>query len=259
MLKVALLGPEGTYTHQAAKQYFGEFKPVWCSSIAEIFEADADRAIIPFENTLGGGVTESIDLLREKDAEITGEQRIRISHRLLSNEENKEDIKTVKSHPQALSQCRDYLSEFNWKEKEASSTAQAVESLEEGEAAIASEIAGELNGLNVLDSDIQDSDSNVTRFFILNGENGSGDKTALILEPGEDRPGLLSNMLSCFSGHSINLSYIQSRPTKDSLGEYFFFVEAEANKDSLEMKESLRCLESYAEVDLLGSYKGDQV
>lgn len=258
-MKVAFLGPEGTYTHQAAENYFEEYEEVKCSSFREIFESEADAAVIPFENSLGGGVTESIDLLREKDVDVTGEQMVDIDHVLLSDEDSLGDIEKVRSHPQALSQCREFIEQHGFEEVESSSTAKAAQDIGEGEAAIASRLAGELNDLDVLVEGIQDEEFNVTRFLVLNGEETGGEKTSVILEPGEDRPGLLGSMLSCFSGHGINLSYIQSRPTQDEFGEYFFYVEAEAGKDSEEFQKAVRCLETYAEVKVLGSYSPGEV
>jgi len=252
--KVAFLGPRGTYTHQAVEEYFDSYEEVLCSSIGKIIEADADVAVIPFENSLGGGVGKSIDLLREKDINVTGEQKVKIDHVLVSNEESISDIETVRSHPQALTQCRDFLEQKNWDEVESSSTAKAAEEIKEAEAAICSRLAAELNDLNIIEENIQDRQSNTTRFFILNNGMEEGTKSSLILEPGVDRPGLLGSMLSCFSGHGINLSYIQSRPTRDGLGKNYFYVEADADQNNEDFKKAVRCLETYADVKLLGSY-----
>lgn len=260
-MKVAVLGPKGTFTHQAAEKYFEEYDPVFCSTITEAVKCKSDATVIAFENSLGGGVGESIDLFREvENIRIIGEWIIPIRHFLLTKEKTVDDIEVVKSHPQALDQCKGFLSKHGWKEKEMSSTAKAAQKIGEKEAAIASKLAGELNELNVLRKDIQDRKSNETKFFIL-GHNGqrpkNRDKTSLILEPGEDRPGLLESMLSCFSGHGINLSYIQSRPTKKTLGEYFFFVEAEADLESDGLQRALQCLKTYSDVKVLGSYRSD--
>lgn len=252
--KVAFLGPEGTYTHQAVEESFEDYEKVLCSSIADIIEADADAAVIPFENSLGGGVGKSIDLLREKDVEVTGEHVVEIDHVLVSKEKDSSDIEKVRSHPQALSQCREFLEQKNWEEIESSSTAKAAEDLVEGEAAICSRLAAKLNDLNILVENIQDRKSNTTRFFILNSESSEGEKSSLILEPGVDRPGLLGSMLSCFSGHGVNLAYIQSRPTRDGLGKYYFYVEAEADQKDKNFQKAMKCLQTYADVKLLGSY-----
>jgi len=250
-MKVALLGPEGTYTHQAAEQYFENLEPVFCSTIREVFESDTQIMFVPVENSLGGGVSDTVDLLREKDETITGETQLQIQHALISNSD-KEEIRTVVSHPQALSQSKDIIDENDWETRESSSTAKAVEELEGGEAALASEIAADINDAPVLETSVQDTDSNVTRFFILGGEPKAEEKSSLILEPDEDRPGLLHAMLSCFSGHEINLTHVQSRPTKRKLGEYYFYVEAEAVNGKLQ--KARKCLETYGDVKILGTY-----
>ena len=251
MKKVALLGPEGTYTHQAAKKYFGEFEPDFCSTIRDVFKSDTEIKFVPVENSLGGGVSDTVDLLREKDNEITAEIALPIRHALISDSDL-EEIEVIKSHPQALAQCQELITEHGWEEVEADSTAKAVEQLETGEAALASEIAAELNDKQILRKSVQDKDTNTTRFFVLNGPAEAHEKASLILEPGEDRPGLLHSMLSCFAGHQVNLSHIQSRPTKKKLGEYYFYVEAEAADERLEP--AIKCLETYAEVKPLGRY-----
>ena len=252
-MKVALLGPEGTYTHQAAEKYFEDLEPEFCSTIREVFDSETQAKLVPIENSLGGGVTDTIDLLREKDEKISGEVVLPIQHALISDEKDISDIKKIVSHPQALAQCQELIEEHGWETEEANSTAEAVEGLEAGEAALASEIAAEINDKNVLRTSVQDRDVNVTRFLVLNGEPETREKSSLILEPGEDRPGLLHAMLSCFAGHEINLSHIQSRPTKEKLGEYYFYVEAQASGEKLQ--KAVKALETYGEVQNLGEYK----
>ena len=252
-MKVALLGPEGTYTHQAAEKYFEDLEPEFCSTIREVFDSETQAKLVPIENSLGGGVTDTIDLLREKDEKISGEVVLPIQHALISDEKDISDIKKIVSHPQALAQCQELIEEHGWETEEANSTAEAVEGLEAGEAALASEIAAEINDKNVLRTSVQDRDVNVTRFLVLNGEPETREKSSLILEPGEDRPGLLHAMLSCFAGHEINLSHIQSRPTKEKLGEYYFYVEAQAAGERLQ--KAVTALETYGEVQNLREYK----
>lgn len=251
LTKVALLGPKGTYTHQAAEKYFDEIEPVFCTTIREVFESSADKKFVPIENSLGGGVTDTIDLLREKDEKITGEIALSIQHALISDGKF-DEIETVLSHPQALAQCQELIEENSWNKREANSTAGAVQDLDANEAALASEIAAETYGKDILEKSVQDRDVNVTRFLVLNGDSEAPEKTSLILEPEEDRPGLLHAMLSCFAGQQINLSHIQSRPTKEKLGEYYFYVEAEAAGEKLELAQ--KCLETYGNVKNLGSY-----
>ncbi|MFP4230172.1 MAG: prephenate dehydratase, partial [Candidatus Nanohaloarchaea archaeon] len=201
---------------------------------------------------------DTVELLREGDDTITAEIHLRIQHALISEEESIEDIEKVKSHPQALSQSKEIIQRHEWSKEETGSTAAAVENLGSGEAALASEIAAEINGKNILETSVQDVETNITRFFVLNGEAEAEEKTALILDPGEDRPGLLHAMLSCFAGHQINLSHLQSRPTKRKLGEYYFYVEANAAGEKLE--NAKKCLETYGKVQDLGSFKiaGDE-
>jgi len=257
-MKVALLGPEGTYTHQAAASYFENLEPDYCSTIRNVFNSETELKFVPVENSLGGGVSDTVELLKEGEDTITAEVQLSIQHALISNEESVEDIEVVKSHPQALSQCEEIIEEHGWEKEETGSTAAAVEELGEGEAALASKIAAEINDKNILQTSVQDTGSNVTRFFVLNGEPEPEEKTALVLEPGEDRPGLLHAMLSCFSGHQVNLTHIQSRPTKRKLGEYYFYVEADAAGERLQ--DTIKCLETYADVQNLGSYSitGDE-
>lgn len=256
-MEIALLGPEGTYTHHAADQYFSDYDytPTFYSTITDIFDSDIETAVIAFENSLGGGVEGMIDLLWEQDMTITGEQILQINHCLLSRESNLEAIERVRSHPQALTQCGSLIREQGWETVEAASTAKAASEVGPNEAAIASALAGTVHGLNVLGEGVQDTKSNATRFLILNGPtNGEKDKTSLTLDPSEDRPGLLHSILGCFSGHGINLSYIQSRPTKRELGDYYFYIEAETDRESEAFGKARQCLETYATVDILGSY-----
>lgn len=258
-MKVAVLGPRGTYTHEAADTYFESYEPVFYQSIQDIFDAEEEVAVVPFENSLGGSVSEVIDFLYQNEREITGEVKLRINHCLVSKEDSISEIDTVRSHPQALSQCREFINSKGFDEQESSSTAKAAEEIEPGEAALSSRVVAENSELKILEEGIQDSHSNVTRFVVLNGEDEPGEKTSVVISPGEDHPGLLHSMLGCFAGHGINLSYIQSRPTKNRLGEYYFYVDANAKKNSERFQKARKCLETYAEVDVLGSYPEDEL
>lgn len=256
-MEVALLGPEGTYTHQAADEYFSDsdYTPTFHSTITDVFDSDIETAIIAFENSLGGGVEGMIDLLWEQDVTVTGEQILEIDHCLLSRENNLEAIERVRSHPQALTQCGSLIREHSWETVEAPSTAKAASEIGANEAALASALAGTVYGLNALEEGVQDTTSNATRFLILNGPmTEERDKTSLILDPSEDRPGLLHSILGCFSGHEINLSYIQSRPTKRELGDYYFYIEAEIDRETEAFAKARQCLETYGTLDVLGSY-----
>jgi prephenate dehydratase len=254
-MKVALLGPEGTFTHQAAEEYFTDLQPCFCSTIEEVFESDIEVKLVPVENSLGGGVRDTIDLIRETENKVTGEKLLPINHTVVSSEESIEDVDTVISHPQALAQCQEFVATHELDTREADSTADAAENLSSGEAALASKVTADIYDLNILGESVQDEDTNTTRFLILNSEvEAEPSKTSLILEPEEDRPGILHAMLSCFSGHQINLTHIQSRPTKQELGKYYFYVEAEAHGQKLE--KAIKALETYGHVNKLGEYPG---
>lgn len=251
-MRVAVLGPPGTFTHQAADEYFSEYEPVFCSTLTEVVEEEGVAKIIPFENSLGGGVTESCDLLREHRPEVTGEHLLPIEHCLLSRS-SLADIERVRSHPQALAQCRDLIERHGWETVEASSTARAADDVGENEAAIASSLAARENDLDVLERGVQDRRS-VTRFLVLDGPSTTPEKTSIVLEPGGDAPGLLHGMLGCFAERDINLTYIQSRPTKQGMGEYFFYLEAEEPRGTERFKRAADCLNEKADVTVLGSY-----
>lgn len=259
-MKVAILGPKGTYTHQAADQYYGEkLEPVFYSTIKEVFNAKETKRIIPIENTLGGDVEESIEQFNKKDnLQITAEQTIPINHCLISNQKLQE-IETIKSHPQALSQCQNYIEKHGWNKEETGSTAQAVEQLKQNEAAIASKIAAKINKTNILEEKIQDNKKNQTRFFILsqnqNQEVSSPEKAAAIIEPQEDRPGLLHEILGYFAEKEINLTHIQSRPKKTQLGEYYFYIEANIEGKDQEFEKTKKQIQKIAKVKTLGKYK----
>ena len=264
-MKVAILGPEGTYTHQAADQYFGEkLEPVFYSTITEVFESEESRKIIPIENTLGGDVEESIEQFQQiSNLRIEAEQKIPINHCLISNEKL-EDIEAVKSHPQALSQCQSYIKNNNWKKEETGSTAKAVTQLEESKAAIASKIAAEINQAPIIEKNIQDNKQNQTRFFIIRTEkvreeSREPEKTSLIIEPEEDRPGILHEILEKFAEKEINLTHIQSRPKKTKLGEYYFYIEANIKNKTQEFEEAKKQIKNIADVKTLGKYpKGEK-
>jgi prephenate dehydratase len=258
-MKVALLGPEGTFTHQAAEMYFDDLEPVFCSNIRDVFNSGVDTKFVPVENSLSGGVSDTLHLLDRHDDFITAEVHMSIKHALVSNEEDINDIRVIKSHPEALAQCQDIISKYGWSEVGMDSTAAAVKDLAEGEAALASRISADINGKNVLQSNVEDASSNMTRFFVLNGDEEGSDKSAFILDPREDRPGMLKTMLSCFSDLGINLAYIHSIPTeRERFGNYRFYVEARTVGE--EIDGVMDCLENYAGVKMIGEFavSGDE-
>lgn len=264
--KVAYLGPRATFTHLACLQKFGnsaQYLPV--ASIKEVFsEVERDRAhfgIVPIENSTEGVVNHTLDMFIDSNLVIYGEVLQEVSHHLLSKTGRVEDIKTIYSHPHAIAQCRSWL-ETNVPKipvAEVPSTARAAEvsANDSTVAAIASELAGELYGLKVVRSRIEDNVNNFTRFLVLSQkppERTGKDKTSVMLSV-KDKVGALYDLLRPFASNGINLTKIESRPSRRKAWEYIFFVDIEGHVDEDGVKKALeeikgRCLF----MKILGSY-----
>ena len=264
--KVAYLGPPATFTHLACIQKFGnsaQYIPV--ASIKEVFnEVERDRAhfgIVPIENSTEGVVNHTLDMFIDSNLVIYGEVLQEVSHHLLSKTGRVEDIKTIYSHPHAIAQCRNWL-ETNVPRipvGEVPSTARAAEvsATDSTVAAIASQLAGELYGLKVVRSRIEDNVNNFTRFLVLSQkppERTGKDKTSVMLSV-KDKVGALYDLLRPFASHGINLTKIESRPSRRKAWEYIFFVDIEGHVDEDRVKKALeeikgRCLF----MKILGSY-----
>jgi chorismate mutase / prephenate dehydratase len=276
---VAFLGPEGTYSHDAAATRFGEsaiYLP--CLTITEVFARIEDGAalygVVPMENSLEGSVRETLDQLMVRSIHISGEFSMRISHAVMNKTGRAEDIKQIASHPQALAQCRGFLNRHfpGIPLLETTSTARAAEMAlkDSGIAAIGSERLSD-TGLQILNRNIQDHTGNITRFIILGRikRPPSGkDKTSLIFWT-EDKPGALFEILEKFAQHNINLSRIESRPDRGiMLWKYTFFVDLEGHVEDPNVAACLEDIGSAASyVKVLGSFpiqkspweNGDQV
>jgi chorismate mutase / prephenate dehydratase len=264
--KVAYLGPPATFTHLACLQKFGnsaQYVPV--TSIKEVFnEVERDRAhfgIVPIENSTEGVVNHTLDMFIDSNLVIYGEVLQEVSHHLLSKTGRIEDIKTIYSHPHAIAQCRNWL-EANVSKipvAEVPSTARAAEisATDSTAAAIASELAGELYGLKVVRSRIEDNVNNFTRFLVLSQkppERTGKDKTSVMLSV-KDKVGALYDLLRPFASNGINMTKIESRPSRRKAWEYIFFVDIEGHVDEDRVKKALeeikgRCLF----MKILGSY-----
>jgi len=262
---VAYLGPEGSFTHMASMQKFGSscrFLPA--RTIADVFKevekGNADYGVVPIENSSEVVEDSTLDMFLESELKICAETYLDIRHCLLSNAPF-ERIRRVYSHPQALAQCRGWLrlNLPNAETVEVSSTSRAAELAkeEEGAAAIASRLAGEIYGLRVLREGIEDSPFNRTRFLIL-GKHDSpptgGDKTSISFSV-PHKAGALYKALEPFHRHGINMTMIQSRPTRKRPFEYAFFVDFQGHREEESVKGAL---EEMAErtlfLRILGSY-----
>ncbi len=255
-LKVAFLGPKGSFSEEAAMKAFlaegAELQPM--PSISDIFRAvesgDADYGVAPVENSLEGGVGETLDLLAETPLNVCGEVKIRINLTLIARPGLRlQDVKTVLSHPHALAQCRSFLNQVlkGVKIETCSSTAEAVKKAVklDGAAAIGSRVAASLYGGAILASEIQDVKNDITRFLILGRkriEKARGRKTSIIFRLPHS-PGMLYEALSPFAARKINLTWIESRPVKDRSWEYVFYVDFEGDGESDE-----RCVQALEEL-----------
>lgn len=265
-LRIAYLGPEATFTHQAALLGFGalaEYLPA--RGIHEIFSeverGRADCGVVPVENSTEGTVNHTLDRLIDSDLLISGEILLEIHHALLGRAGDLTGVKAIYSHPQALAQCRGWLAAElpDLPTVEVASTAAAVERAREEPTAavIASELAGRLYDLPVLRSRIEDSPHNVTRFLVVGpramGPSGR-DKTSVLFSI-KDEVGALYRILEPFAEHAINLTKIESRPTKRRPWEYVFFVDFEGHRDDPKVQAALTVLRSRCLfLKVLGSY-----
>lgn len=269
---IAYLGPPGTYAESAALAYaswlehhVGE-RSLLCPypSIAQALKATArgetQRTVVPVENSLEGGVTMTLDTLWQLDTlQIQQALILPIAHALLSHGDIL-TIHTVYSHPQALAQCQGWLERFipNAQVIPTNSTTEAVKYLERDNtnAAIASQRAAELYNLPIRAFPINDHPDNCTRFWVLSLQPSPGGKrTSLAFSMRENVPGVLVKPLQIFANRGINLSRIESRPTKRSLGDYLFFVDLEADTHQTCIQEALAELKTYTEtLKIFGSY-----
>ncbi|MFA5257046.1 MAG: prephenate dehydratase [Opitutales bacterium] len=266
-MTVAYLGPEGTYTHQAAMKQFGSSCNYSKSRVVpDVFAAvkrgDADYGLVPVENSTQGTVLGTLDTLVESDLQITAQVYLEINHYLVSLSPLS-DIKTVFSKDNALGQCRIWLSKMLPEAEQIAcdSTAAAVVHARDnpGTAAIGSRIAAEMYNVPIVAENIADVGENVTRFIVIGKHSspplGNGrDRTSIVFTI-RDKPGQLLNVLGCFSRRGLNLCKIESRPTRQRAWDYFFYIDFIGHMDDPDVKEALVELESLCPmVRWLGSY-----
>jgi chorismate mutase / prephenate dehydratase len=264
--KVAFLGPEYSFSHVATLIRFGgAVELMACGTIPAIFEEvsrkHVDFGVVPLENSTDGRITDTLDMFtRVPDVRILSEVRLRVHHNLLANCEQTE-IRRVYSKPQALSQCRNWLAKNvpNAALHEVTSTAAAAQIVqrEPGAAAVASREAAVRYGLGILFSNIEDSPDNETRFAVIGAydcDRTGNDKTAVMFEI-PNSPGSLADILSLFKSHKVNLTWIESFPSRTARGDYYFFVEFQGHKEDAKIKKLLTALESQCDtISILGSF-----
>lgn len=265
---VVFQGEAGAYTQAAMLKYFGDdiesfHVAEWAEAIAAVENGDAEFAVLPIENSSAGAVTQVTDLLIEHEVYIVAEEYLSVTHALLGLPgAKKEDIKTVYSHPQALMQCAHYLETHkDWKQISMKNTAfsakKVVEDGDKTQAAIASEISAKLNGLEILEREVNDNKNNVTRFIIVAKKpiiTRKANKISICVELNHE-VGSLYRMLSYISIFGLNMSKIESRPIPGKNFEYRFFIDFEGNIASPEVASALRGIRRGAnKIWFLGNY-----
>ena len=266
--QVAYLGPPGTFTEQAAVSSYHSalllpYPSIGDSALA-VLKNEADAALCPIENSLQGAVTDTLDaLLHQEGLHIRGELALKIEHTLMAKPGTTiAQIERIYSHPQALGQCRKYLSALgNIELAAALSTAGAVNDALNSDipaAAIAPIRAADLYGATVLKKGIQDDNNNYTRFVVLSKNDSpstGNDLTSIAISFSEDRAGQLFSVLKEFAARNINLTKIESRPTRLGLGKYYFLMDFEGHRTDTEIIKLLNIISTQASLmKILGSY-----
>lgn len=269
--RVAYLGPPGTFTEEALLSWPGlEYEAILpFPTVEEVLFAVrdnvADKAVVPIENSLEGSVNATLDCLAfEVELFIQAEKVRQVRHCLLARPGvGLEEVRRVVSHPQAAAQCRRHLLELlpGVEVEAANSTSEAARRVAESEhplAALGSGLAAELYGLEVLREGMEDHAENRTRFVLVGREKmppTGKDKTSMVCFIHQDRPGMLLQILQEFAYRYINLTKIESRPTKKILGEYCFFIDCEGHEEDEVVASALKCLRcKLPRVKMLGSY-----
>lgn len=265
-VRVAYLGPEGTYTHAAAERFFGHcVEALPEAGIAEIFDSvEAGRArfgVVPVENSTEGAVNLTLDLLTQTSLRVCGELSLRIQHCLISRSASITEIEAVHAHPQALAQCRNWLNAClpnAARVSESSNAAAAKLTLEVPQtAAIAADTAARLYGLNTLMKGIEDEKNNTTRFLVIGDQDipPSGNDSTLLLVAAPHRPGGLRRLLQPLEEAGVSMTRIESRPSRLGLWEYVFFIDVNGHQSDASLAPVLDKLRELAPlVKVLGSY-----
>ena len=267
-LKVAFLGPEGTFTQAAVFKHFGHsVRALPLPAIGEVFHevegGVADFGVVPIENSTEGTINHTLDLFLNSPLKICGEIELRIHHFLMARSNDLGAVKRICAHPQALAQCRGWLDEHmpDVERVPVSSNAEGARRArdERGTAAIAGESAAQLYGLTVLAKEIEDRDDNSTRFLVIGRKlfAGSGaDKTTLLVSTsGTDDAGALFRLLQPLAQHKVNMTRIESRPSRKRKWDYVFFLDIEGHISESPVAAALADVEAVASLfKILGSY-----
>ncbi len=265
-LKIAYLGPEGTFTQQAVSRHFGHsVQALGVSSIDDVFAqvetTEADFGVVPVENSNQGIVSHTLDRFVDSDLKICGEIEMAIHHNLLSQAKSLAGIERVYSHQQSLSQCKTWIRQHLPAAEciAVSSNAEAARRVRHSPdaAAISSRSAADIYGVPILFARIEDQPDNATRFLVIGRQllaPSGDDKTSLLLA-GDEGPGALHSLLSPLARHSLNMSRIESRPASAASWSYVFFIDVEGHAETEPLKSALAEMQSTSGLTrVLGSY-----
>jgi prephenate dehydratase len=266
MSKVAFYGERGAFTEDAALKFDSSAEFLSCQYVSDGFDAvlnnTADFAVVPVENSQAGSINETYDLLLRHPVTIYGEIILRVSHFLMALPgENLSSITTVFSHPQAIAQSEVFLGSLNVDIIPGYNTAGSAKKIKEerlkGYAAVANHRAAEIYGLEILAEHIETNPNNFTRFFVISkqlAERAQQNKTSLVFST-KNVPGALHTILGAFAKKNINLTKLESRPSREKPWEYVFYLDFEGHKDDELCKEAIGELEQMTNFfKILGSY-----
>ena len=266
VMNIAFLGPEGTFTQAAALKHFGHsVQTLPMTTIGDVFRevesGAASYGVVPIENSTEGVVNHTLDEFMNSSLHICGEVELRIHHHLLGKVDSVDDIKRVYSHQQSFAQCRKWLDTHltDIEQIDVNSNAEAARlaSEETGAAAIAGESAAEIYELNTIVGNIEDEPDNTTRFLVIGQRTtpASGEDKTSMLVSAINKPGALHAMLQPLASNSISMTRIESRPSRQGMWNYVFFIDIEGHTDDANVANALKELEQAASmVKVLGSY-----
>jgi chorismate mutase/prephenate dehydratase len=265
-LEVAYLGPQGTFTQQATFKHFGHaVKDIPVPTIHEIFKAvetgHCQFGVVPVENSTEGVIAHTLDRFMDSPLQVCGEVEIRVHQNLLGKMDSLSGITEVYSHQQSLAQCRQWLNTYlpGVPCTAVSSNAEAgrLASLSQNKAAIAGLVAAELYDLNIIEKHIEDEANNTTRFIVIGTQQPQStglDKTSILVSTG-NQSGALHKILAPFAEYGISMAHIESRPSRQGLWEYVFFIDIEGHRDDLDVSKALLALQNNVKMlKILGSY-----
>lgn len=265
-MRIATLGPKGTFSYEALLKRDKKAEIIFKNTVWDIFESvgnnEVDEGIAPLENSVSGTVGLTLDALMEFDLNIIAEIILPIKHNLVARNGIK-DIKILYVHPSTYEQCEKFIRENlpDVKIIQTSSNAASAEIIvkekDKTKGAIVPKEAIEIYKLKIIKKDIQDNKFNVTRFIVISKRDAKKtgrDRTSIAIYPQIDKPGLLYSLLGEFAKRNINLTKIESRPSKGKLGDYIFFIDMQGSKEDEKIRETFKAIEENFFLKVLGSY-----